>query len=108
MGSQGSKGHFHQNATFLQITWYGHVILAYASARYPLRNSWIKKHSGSFGVTGVKRSFSPKMLLLLQITHHGHVTHAYASARYLLKKYGPKKLNGVIWGHRGPFSSKML
>ena len=29
-------------------------------------------HSGSLGVTGVKRSFSPKMLFLLQITWYGH------------------------------------
>ena len=28
-------------------------------------------------VTGVKRSFSPKMLILLQITWFGHGTHAY-------------------------------
>ena len=27
-------------------------------------------HPGSLGVTGVKRSFSPKMLFLLQITWH--------------------------------------
>ena len=32
---------------------------------------------GSLGVTGVKRSFSPKMLFLLQITWYGHGTHAY-------------------------------
>ena len=29
------------------------------------------------GVTGVKRSFSPKMLFLLQITWYGHGTHTY-------------------------------
>ena len=34
-------------------------------------------HPGSLGVTGVKRSFSPKMLFLLQITSYGHGTHAY-------------------------------
>ena len=28
-------------------------------------------HLGSLGVTGVKRSFSPKMLFLLQITWFG-------------------------------------
>ena len=32
---------------------------------------------GHDGVTGVKRSFSPKLLFLLQITWYGHVTHAY-------------------------------
>ena len=41
----------------------------------------LKIHLGSFEVTGVKRSFSPKMLLLLQITWHGYVTHAHSSAR---------------------------
>ena len=30
-------------------------------------------HPGSLGVTGVKRSFSPKMLFLLQITWFGHI-----------------------------------
>ena len=39
---------------------------------YGLRNS-----PGSLGVTGVKRSFSPKMLFLLQITWYGHGTHTY-------------------------------
>ena len=37
---------------------------------------------GSFGVTGVKRSFSPKLLFLLQITWYGRGTHAYSSVRY--------------------------
>ena len=32
----------------------------------------LKIHQGSFGVTGVKRSFLPKMLFLLQITCYGH------------------------------------
>ena len=40
----------------------------------------LKIHPGSLGVTGVKRSFSPKMLFLFQITWYGHVTHAYTSA----------------------------
>ena len=40
----------------------------------------LKIHPGSFGVTGVKRSFSLKMLLLLQFTGYGHVTHVHASA----------------------------
>ena len=46
----------------------------------------LKIHTGSFGVTGVKRSFSPKMLLLLEITWHGHIIHAYESARYPASK----------------------
>ena len=46
----------------------------------------LKIHTGSFGVTGVKRSFSPKMLLLLEITWHGHIIHAYESARYPVSK----------------------
>ena len=40
----------------------------------------LKIHPGSFGVTGVKRSFSLKTLLLLQFTGYGHVTHVHASA----------------------------
>ena len=46
----------------------------------------LKIHPGSLGVTGVKRSFSPKMLFLLQITWYGHGTHTYWSARYPLQK----------------------
>ena len=42
--------------------------------------------SGSFGVTGVKRSFLPKMLFLPQITCHGHVTNVSWSAIYPLQK----------------------
>ena len=34
-------------------------------------------HPGSLGVTGVKRSFSPKMLFLLHIAWYGHGTHTY-------------------------------
>ena len=40
----------------------------------------LKIHPGSFGVTGVKRSFSLKTLLLLQFTGYGHVTHVHTSA----------------------------
>ena len=46
----------------------------------------LKINTGSFGVTGVKRSFSPKMLLPLEITWHGHIIHAYESARYPVSK----------------------
>ena len=36
---------------------------------------------GSFGVTGIKSSFSQKkMFLLIQYTLYGHVTHAYKQA----------------------------
>ena len=34
-------------------------------------------HPGSLGVTGVKRSFTPKLLFLLQIAWYGNGTHAY-------------------------------
>ena len=56
---------------------------------------------GHVGVTGVKRSFSLKTLLLLQITGYGHVTHVHTSAWPLYKSYGSKNSPGVIWGHRG-------
>ena len=46
----------------------------------------LKIHPGSFGVTGVKRSFSLKTLLLLQITGYGHVTHVHTSAWPPLQK----------------------
>ena len=41
---------------------------------------------GAFGVTRVKRSFSPKMLFPLQIKWYDHGTHVYSSARYPLQK----------------------
>ena len=55
-----------------------------------------KVNLGSFGVTGVKRSFSPKMLLL-QITWHGYVTHAYVyiSLRPSIPFMGSRS----TWGH---------
>ena len=34
-------------------------------------------HPGSLGVTGVKRSFSPKLLFFLLIASYGHRIHAY-------------------------------
>ena len=34
-------------------------------------------HPGSLGVTGVKRSFTPKMLFLLQISWCGYGPHVY-------------------------------
>ena len=46
----------------------------------------LKIHPGSFGVTGVKSSFSPKLLFLLQLTCYGHVTHTYSSTKYPLQK----------------------
>ena len=73
----------------LQIIWYSHGTHAYSSARYPLQSTKVmglEIQPGSFGVTGVKRPFSPKMLFLLQITWYGRGTHAYSSARYLLQK----------------------
>ena len=43
-----------------------------------------KIHPQSFGVTWIKRSFSPKVLFLLHIKWYG--PHAYASARCPLQK----------------------
>ena len=57
--------------------------------------------SGSFGVTGVKRSFSPKMLFLLHIAWYGHGTHAYSSARYLLQKLWVYKFSRDHLGSHG-------
>ena len=76
LGSRGSKGH----ATSTDYIRHGHVTHAFSSAGYPLQKS---KNLGSFGVTRVKRPFSPKMLLL-QITCLGHEAHAYALPKYTL------------------------
>ena len=59
-------------------------------------------HPGSLRVTGVERSFSPKMLFLLQITclmamglmHIDQLDTLY-------KSYGSRNSPGVTWGHRG-------
>ena len=63
LGSQGSKGHFHQKG----IKSYGmHSIDAWFMHMHKLDPSTkvitLKNCRGSFGVTGVKRSFSLKML----------------------------------------------
>ena len=55
-----------------------------------------KVNLGSFGVTGVKRSFSPKMLLL-QITWYGYVTHAYIYIS--LRPSIPFMESRSTWGH---------
>ena len=60
-------------------------------------------HPGSLGVTGVKRSFSPKMLILLQIAWYGHGSHTYWSARYHLPELWVKKFTR---GHLGSQGSK--
>ena len=102
LGSQGSKGHFHQNCYF-SYRLHGMVMwLIYIHQLDNLYKSYrFKIHPGSFGVTGVKRSISPKLLFLLQITWYGHVTHAYWSDRYLYRSNRSKNSSGVIWGHRG-------
>ena len=56
---------------------------------------------GSIGVTGVKRSFSLKMLLLVHIIQHDHKIHTCSSAWDPLPMLWVKYKSGVIWGHRG-------
>ena len=86
-GHRGQKGHFTKNATPpTDYRVYSRDSCSCISLTPSTKVITLKNHPGSFGVTGVKRSFSPKMLLLLQITWHGYVTHAYASVRYPLQK----------------------
>ena len=86
-GHRGQKGHFTQNATPpTDYRIWSRDSCTYISLTPSTKVMGLKNHLGSFGVTGVKKSFSPKMLLLLHITWHGYVTHAYPSARSLLSK----------------------
>ena len=69
LGSQGSKGHFHQKCYFIfglhgVVMWL--MIIHQLDLLYT--SYGLKIHPGSFGVTGV-RSFSPKMLFLLYSLH---------------------------------------
>ena len=73
LGSQGSKGHFTQNCYFFYRS---HGMVLWLMHNHQLDTLYkinrFKIHPGSFGVTGVKRSLSPKMLFLLQSTWYGH------------------------------------
>ena len=55
----------------------------------------LKIHPGSFGVTWVKRSFSPKMFQLKE----NRSTDTWLDPLY--RSYHIKNSSGVIWGHRG-------
>ena len=86
LGSQGQKGHFYKKCYFSyrlhgMVMWLMHI--HQLDTLY--KSYWL---NFQFGVTGVERSFSPKMLFLLQITWYVHVAHAYQSARYPLQKSG--------------------
>ena len=101
-GHRGQKGHFTKNATPpTDYRIWSCDSCTCISLTLSTKVMGLKIHLGSFEVTGVKRSFSPKMLLLLQITWHGYVTHAHSSPRSLYQSYGYKNWLGVIWGHRG-------
>ena len=58
---------------------------------------------GSFGVSGVKRSFSLKMLYLVHVTEHDHETYTDWSAWDALPMLWGQML---IWGHLGSLESK--
>ena len=63
VGVTGVKKVKNPKTPLLQITGYDHVTHVYASAWQLLQKIiTLKIHLGSFGVTGVKRSFSLKML----------------------------------------------
>ena len=103
-GHRGQKGHFTKNATPpTDYRIWSRDSCTCIRLTPSTKVMGLKIHLGSFGVTGVKRSFSPKMLLLLQITWHGYVTHAYPSARSPLSKLWVLKLT---WGHLGSQGSK--
>ena len=102
-GHRGQKGHFTKNATPpTDYRIWSRDSCTCISLTPSTKVMGLKIHLGSFGVTGVKRSFSPKMLLLLQITWHGYVTHAYPSARSPLSKLWVS----LTWGHLGSQGSK--
>ena len=103
-GHWGQKGQKLKNATSsyrLQgmVTW-----LMDMHQLDPLYKSYHFKNSpGSFGVTGVKRSFSLKMLYLVYVTWHDQKTHTCASVGNPL----PILWGYIsIWGHLGSLGSK--
>ena len=62
----------------------------------------LKNHTGSLGVTGVKRSFSLKMLQSSFILHSMTIRLIHVhQLEPLYLCYGVKCQSGVIWGHRG-------
>ena len=63
------------NDILLQITWYG-IGFMHIHQLHTLLTKVIglEIHLILFGVTGVKLSFSPKMLFLLHITCYAHAT----------------------------------
>ena len=80
-GHRGQKVIFTKNAISLSdyMVWSRDSCI-YISLTPSTKVIGLKIHPGSLGVTGVKRSFSRKILFLFQITWYGHVTHAYTSA----------------------------
>ena len=78
-GHRGQKVIFTKNAIsptdYMPWSWDSYIFISYIPSTKVMG---LEIQSGSFGVTGVKRSFSPKMLFLLQITWYGHWTHAYS------------------------------
>ena len=68
-GHRGQKGHFTKNATSpTNYRVWSCDSCTYISLTPSTKVMGLKIHPGSFGVTGVKRSFSLKTLLLLQFT----------------------------------------
>ena len=68
-GHRGQKVIFTKNAIsptdYMPWSWDAYIFISYIPSTKVMG---LEIQSGSFGVTGVKRSFSPKMLFLLQIT----------------------------------------
>ena len=86
-GHRGQKVIFTKNAIsppdYMVWSWDSYIFISWTPSTKVIG---LKIYPGSVGVTGVKSSFSPKLLFLLQITWYGHGTHAYSSARYPLQK----------------------
>ena len=61
----------------------------------------LKIHPGSFGVTGVKRSFSPKCFNSNRLRSIDTWLMHMHKLDSLYKSYHIKNSSGVIWGHRG-------
>ena len=68
----------------------------------------VKNYLRSFGVTGVKRSFSTCIFFKLSNCYFSDMLHGrvmwlihISQLDTLYKSYGRKNSSGVIWGHRG-------
>ena len=101
-GHRGQKSFFYQKCCF-SFRLHGMVMgLMHIHQLDTITNVMgLEIHTGSFGVTGSKSHFSPKMLFLLQFTWHNNETQAYSSTCHSLQKNKGLKIYPGSFGVTG-------